>query len=70
MLVRLRDIVMILTIVSRFWPNSRAWVARPNASAQASPTRACSHVVLYREEPDGGLILAVVHGRSVHGLEL
>jgi len=29
-----------------------------------------SHVVLYMEEKDGVLILAVVHGSSVHGLEL
>ena len=29
-----------------------------------------SHVVLYREEAEGILVLAVVHGRSVRGLEL
>lgn len=29
-----------------------------------------SHVILYREERDGVLILAVVHGSSTHGLEL
>ena len=29
-----------------------------------------SHVILYRETGEGVLILAVVHGRSVRGLEL
>ena len=29
-----------------------------------------SHVILYVEEPGGVLILAVIHGRSVHGLKL
>jgi len=29
-----------------------------------------SHVVLYKEDRDHILILAVVHGSSMHGLEL
>ncbi len=29
-----------------------------------------SHVILYREERDHVLIVAVVHGRSIHGLKL
>jgi toxin ParE1/3/4 len=29
-----------------------------------------SHVILYREQEDGVLILAVVHGRSVRGLKV
>ncbi|WP_274533534.1 MULTISPECIES: hypothetical protein [unclassified Methylobacterium] len=29
-----------------------------------------SHVILYEEIPDGVLILALVHGRSVRGLAL
>ena len=29
-----------------------------------------SHVILYKQEDDGVLIVAVVHGRSVHGLKL
>lgn len=29
-----------------------------------------SHVILYREEPDSVLIVAVLHGRSIRGLKL
>lgn len=29
-----------------------------------------SHVIFYRRDADGVLILAVVHARSLHGLEL
>ena len=29
-----------------------------------------SYVILYREETGGILVVAVVHGRSLHGLEL
>lgn len=29
-----------------------------------------SHVILYREEKDGVLIVAVLHSRSIRGLKL
>ncbi len=47
-------------------------MGRPAANLGAGVRRHehASHVILYRETGDGVLILAVVHGRSVRGLEL